>query len=444
MAVPWVGNSQDSLPLNGVARAHRSVPKILHVKTSQPAALAALGGESSIPGAMIGDQTHPAVAWNANGGFVAWEDNSVTDKGLRIRAERLDGDFMAVGAPFVVSSANPKSRVTGDQEHPAVAMLPDGSAIIVWQGGLNGSQNIYARLIDPTGALVKKDVRVSTYRKTYQSDPVIATLADGTAMVVWASYGEDGSRLGIFGRILAANGRPHGREFQVNQFTANNQRTPAVAVLSSGNFVVTWISELQQGPSSVDVYGRIFDNSGDPLGDEFLVNTSANHICANPSVVGSPDGGFAVAWSQRDELSLTSGALNGVWVSGTSTTRSTNSWDVYGRLFDSNHAPTTDPFCLNSYTYGDQYGPRLSVLGTHFLAVWTSLGQDGSWQGVFGQAFTSGGTFEGSEIPVNDTTISRQIQPAIASNGMDRFVAVWSSFVAGTSFDLFAKTYYLR
>jgi hypothetical protein len=42
---------------------------------------------------------------------------------------------------------------------------------------------------------------------------------------------------------------------------------------------------------------------------------------------------------------------------------------------------------------------------------------------------------------VNTTTVSRQIQPAVASDGVSRFLVVWSSFVGDTSFDLFAQQF---
>ena len=90
---------------------------------------------------------------------------------------------------------------------------------------------------------------------------------------------------------------------------------------------------------------------------------------------------------------------------------------------------------------GVDIAPRLSVLGTHVLAVWTSMGQDGSWEGVFGQEFSSSGDFEGSEFQVNTTTISRQIQPTVASDGASRFLSVWSSFGGVGDFDLLAQVY---
>ena len=40
---------------------------------------------------------------------------------------------------------------------------------------------------------------------------------------------------------------------------------------------------------------------------------------------------------------------------------------------------------LVNMIYGDQYAPRISAIGVDYLIVWTSLGQDGSREGVFGQ-----------------------------------------------------------
>jgi hypothetical protein len=393
------------------------------------------GGEYAIAGYLPGDQTFPQAAISPTGGVLVWQDNSVGTNGLRIRAVALNGSLTASGSPFVVSSSA-ASKSTGDQERPQVALLNNGGAIIVWQGGKYGLQKIYARFIGANGLPVGKDMLVNTYTKNYQINPAVAVLADGSVVVVWSSYGEDGSMQGIFGQRLSATGSKLGKEFPINQTTLYNQRTPAVVALANGNFVVAWVTELQRGPSTVDVYARIFSSAGAVSG-EFPVNTSTSNLCANPSLAASPQGGFAVAWSQNDNVTLGAGGESAA------TTLSTNGWDVFGGLFDLNGNATTPPFRLNAYTFGDQYAPRISALGTNYMAVWTSLGQDGSWEGVYGQFITGSGVLESAnDIQVNTTTISHQIQPTVASDGVNRFLAVWSSFVGhGTSFDLFAQKY---
>ena len=77
-----------------------------------------------------------------------------------------------------------------------------------------------------------------------------------------------------------------------------------------------------------------------------------------------------------------------------------------------------------------------------FLVGWTSLAQDGSREGVFAQFLHDDGSPDQGEFQVNTTWINQQMQPALASDGQGRFLAVWTSFV-GTpdGFDLYAQRY---
>jgi len=404
------------------------------------------GGERAILGAVPGDQIFPQAAISTTGGFLVWTDNAVSDKGSRIMAQQLDAALTPIGAPITVSSAW-KSKATGDQEKPEVALLPDGGAVVVWQGTTLSKRlqvrQIFARFIGPDGSLVKKDIRVNANRKLHHTDPAVAVLTDGTVVVVWTASDQDGDRKGVFARQYTSSGRAIGREFQVNQFTLNNQRDPAIAALADGRFVVAWITELQRAAASVDVCARIFNADGSPATGEFFVNPSSANPCASPAVAASPTGGFVVAWSQNELLVSTAGSGSGVAVLGSSA-RSTNSWDVFGRIYDSNNNPAPNIFRWNTRSYGDQYVPRVCAVGNTYAAVWTSLGQDGSWEGVFGQLVSKSGAFEGSELSVNTTTISRQLYPTIVSDGISRCLAIWTSYVVGGgNLDLYAQPYQL-
>ena len=52
-----------------------------------------------------------------------------------------------------------------------------------------------------------------------------------------------------------AQGDPLGSEFRVNTYTTNDQRIPSVAADSSGNFVVVWRSDTQDG-DGFGVFGQ--------------------------------------------------------------------------------------------------------------------------------------------------------------------------------------------
>ena len=318
----------------------------------------------------------------------------------------------------------------GDQERPQVALLNNGGAVFVWQGGRRGYQHIYARFLTVGGTWVTptNDVLVNTFTGNFQVNPTVAVLANGNVVVAWGSFNQiSGNSLqDVYAQVLSPTGQKVGGEFLVKQFTSYNQRTPAIAGLSDGRFAVAWVSE-QERPAilnSVDIYARIFNANGSSPWNEILVNTSTN-VCANPSVAASPNGGFMIAWSEKDLTSIT-----------------TNSWDVYACAFLNTGVAAGPVARLNQYLFGDQYGPKLASLGSDVLAVWTSLGQDASGAGVFGRFLKSNATPEGNEFLVNTTTIGPQMHPAVAADGLSRFLVSWTSFTGlAYGFDLFAQRY---
>lgn len=118
-----------------------------------------------------------------------------------------------------------------------------------------------------------------------------------------------------------------------------------------------------------------------------------------------------------------------------------NSFDIYGRTFTSGGVGGS-VFYINTHLYGDQYVPRVSAIGLDYFVVWTSLGQDGSREGIFGQFVHNDGSLLGNELRVNTTTVGQQLQPVVAADGANQFLVVWTSFSGvPNNFDLFAQRY---
>jgi len=382
------------------------------------------GIEYAIAGSLPGDQINPQLALGVSGGYLIWEDPFTDVDGLGISALQLDSGFSGVLSPFRVNSVG-----ASDQEHARVSLLNGGGAAFVWQGGRQGFQRIYARFLSASRTWVGNEVQVSTFANNMQVNPAVATLTGGNVLVAWGSFNQisSSSLQDVYAQLLTPTGQKVGGEFLVNQFTSFNQRSPAVAALAGGGFVVVWVSEQQRatdaaGPPSVDIYGRLYTANGDSPGGEFLINAGAK-ICASPSVASSSDGGFMVVWSEKDVLIRT------------------NSWDIFARPFSSTGSGGTTRR-VNSFAFGDQYSPRITATGTDYLLVWTSLGQDGSREGVYGQFLRGDGSLWGAELRVNTPVINGQIHPCVASDGGARFLAVWSSYVGGrNSFDLYAQRY---
>jgi len=353
---------------------------------------------------------------------------------------------------------------TNNQENARVALLNNGGAAFVWQGGVEGvNQHIYTRFLWPTNSAgvtdydwlnptATSDTLVSTDTNTFQIHPAIATLANGDVVVVWSSYNQinASSMMDIYGQILSTNGSRIGQNFLINQFTPYNQRSPAVAALKNGGFVVTWVSEQEKivgvtnpitayidggtipvGTTnsaltlpSVDIYARLYTFSGTlalPSAGEFIVDTG-NFPCSSPDVAAAADGSYMITWCAKNLANSSDG------------------WDIYERSFTNSSGGQVN--LVNSYTYGDQYDPRISAIDGDYMIVWTSLGQDGSSQGVYGQFVHEGDGLVGNEFLVNTTTLGPQMQEAVAADGVGQFLAVWTSFTfGGNGFDLFVQRY---
>jgi hypothetical protein len=402
---------------------------------------APFGTEYPIIGSLPGDQMFPDVALNKSGGYIVWQDNITDPVGLGISAMQLDSTLSGAGATFAVNATS-----TNDQKNARVTLLQNGGAAFVWQGGPDNLQHIYTRFLSAGSQwLSTTNVRVSNYSNGTENNPAIATLTNGNVVVVWASFGRAGSGSldDIYGQMFSSNGVPVGTNFLVNVYTTYNQKNPAVAALTNGGFVVAWASEQQrsQAPSwgsnsvyygsgsvplpSSDVYERLFTVSGSSVAastGEILVDQAVNP-CAAPAIATASDGSYMVTWCANNVVNV----------------RSTG-WDIFARSFAGTNGGTVIP--INSYTYGDQYNPRISVIGGDYLIVWTSLGQDGSREGVYGQFLHENGALVGNELLVNTTKAGQQMEPAVASDGAEQFLAVWTSFTFGpNSFDLFAQRY---
>lgn len=390
------------------------------------------GSEFSVLGAISGDQVRPSLSLSSSGGCLVWQDTRIDKSGGGIGGVLLNDNFL-VSQPFRVNKV-----ATGLVIKPQVQMLANGNIIFVWQGSVSTTSlpYIYARFCKASGAFYTSDIRVNTFTTDQQEDPAVAALPDGSAIITWSSYAQNGLpqnnyMWGVYARRLEANGKgTTPKQFLVTQYTSYNQRNPAVATLAGGNYVIVWVSEQERFVNSVDVYARIFSPSGTPLTDEIPVNSGSN-ICHSPSVAPQNDGGFTVVWAQKDAQITTNG------------------WDVWGRSFSSSGAPENSDYTVNTTLYGDQYQPKIAGGPSGSMVVWTSVGQGGSRDNVFGrflQAGQAGLQPAGAEFQISSAalTASEQKDPAVAWDGVGHFLAVWASFVGASGFDLYGQAYVLN
>src|SRR4030095_3482098 len=207
----------------------------------------------------------------------------------------------------------------------------------------------------------------------------------------------DGDSGGVFAQRYDASGAPVGTEVQVNHYTTTLQRSPRVAAVQNGGFVVVWESgssyyQTGQDGSSVGVFGQRLDASGAPVGGEFQVNTYTTDLQSAPAVTAEPGGGFVVVWQSRPRY-------GGVGQDG-------DGGGVFDQRFDDTGGRAGAEFQVNTYTTGVQDAPDVAADADGNLVVTWRSGdygstQDGSQAGIFARHLTGDGARVGPEFQVN-------------------------------------------
>jgi hypothetical protein len=244
-------------------------------------------------------QYQAAAAADLFGNFVvAWTSAGQDGLGAGVFGQRYAaGSGVPIGPEFRVNT-----YTTGDQYRPAVAAAP-GGFVVVWQdgtvgGGGGAGRGVFGQRYDSSGAPLGAEFQVETYTTGFQGFPSVSADASGDFVVVWHSDGQDGSDLGVFGQRYSSAGSPLGPEFRVNTYTTGFQGSPAVTVDGAGNFAVVWHGADGSGSG---VFGQRYASSGVPLGSEFRVNTHTTDNQASASVASIGGGTFVVAWQSSGQ-----------------------------------------------------------------------------------------------------------------------------------------------
>lgn len=378
----------------------------------------ALGAsEFRVPVATAFNQNTPSAAKLGAGGVVAFLTQSALNGPVGIRARLISAAGVPAGADLLV--ALPATGIGA----PHVAGLTNGDFVVTWHqtSGALG-RDIFARRFSPTGAPRAAAFKVNTVTAGDQLNPQVAALPSGKFVVVWQSPGVDGNGTGIAQRrYLATGAAAPGGQTVVNSTTAGNQTNPVIATLSNGTLAVAFVSRTSPSLPHKPLL-RMFSPTGAPsftdkLGDGSVFPTPPNLAIAALSATR-----FAMAWDRNETTAVasnrdvytarftTAGLREGA-VTRVNPTQAGSQIDPsiaafsLGRFVVGYAAPDTSstgidahnftaigaranvPFFLNQTAANRQHQLSVAPLGggTNVLGVWTSTGQDGSGDGVFGR-----------------------------------------------------------
>ena len=248
-----------------------------------------LGDELMVNTYTQGKQQYPKVAISRDGAFaVVWESEKPEAQTTIVSFRTFDVNGLAIGEEFNVNSI-------ANCRYPDVAMDPNGNFAIVWMED-RSSNSIMAKLHNADGTAKTVPFDVSTIKFSSVTRSSIAMDANGYFVVAWDGDPDRASLDDIHARLFDPNGSPLGEQFIVNTTLAEAQQYPQVAMNNKGEFVIVWETEIEAHTTKRDIFARLYDSLGQPVGEEFQINTFVEGDQRYPDVAVSDNGVFVTVW----------------------------------------------------------------------------------------------------------------------------------------------------
>ena len=309
------------------------------------------GSDFQVNSHTASDQAYPAIGMDAAGDFVVtWEGLDQDGDIGGVFARRFDSSGASQGTEFLVNAFT-----MGDQNRPAIGMNDagefvdrlaalsrrlgrcvraalrrlrrrrgralsrqrphhdvqrraegrrgeNGDFVVTWKSNpqAGGETEIFARRFASSGSAQGVEFQVNLYTPFAQGSPAIAAHLDGSFVIVWDSAYQTGSYRTVFARRFSSAGVAQGGELQVSSYTTSSQRFASVEMDDLGGFVVAWNGSYLDGDART-VLARSFTPSGEPRGEDFIVNTYTPSDQNHPALAVAPRGDFVVVWDSSQD-----------------------------------------------------------------------------------------------------------------------------------------------
>ena len=305
----------------------------------------------------------------------------------------------------------------GQSGIPRVALFPDDAFVVAFESPDGSAGGIKARVYDATATALGSAFQVNSYTQQAQRSPDVAVLTSGDFVVVWDSYGQSS----IMARRYESDGTLAGDEYAVSEGGSGMKFTPRIAALTNGGYVVTYLSGNWPGSGDAHVWVALYNSDGLELLHYKADPTNWNLFKA-PQVAALNDGKYLIVYQSDQDSDGSDG--------------------IFGRIYGPDGTVESSKLHLNTMTTKTQGSPKVDAFPDgSFVVLWTSHGQDGSDAGVFGRTFGSDGVALGDEFKANVHTANDQSGGVPATCGQQKFVAAWQSNLQVDGWDVFGRVY---
>ncbi|MDH2327084.1 hypothetical protein QCN27_09400 [Cereibacter sp. SYSU M97828] len=386
-------------------------------------------------------QERPDIAVLADGSFVVvWASdyyNSDRDIDVEyIAMQRYSASGARIGDETIVSDLG------YEVDAPSVTALGDGGFAISWEaeeGPTDIDTRIHSRVVNADGSFRAAEVNVSQpAREDDEFDvPQMAPLANGGYITFFA--GDDGDTFtDVFARVTGADGKPTD-QYRLNTTTKFDQSGVQAARLTNGGVVAVWDSDH----STVN-------EAGNEVEDVRARILDPNGRPMTPEIVISRENDGMTNWLGA------SYPVSHLAVEGLDSARFVVTWretwldalpggdtaHLYrGQVFDNWGRAVGKEFTVNSTLSDIPNHAVITRLDGGFFVAWDSaVNPDDPYEDIRGQYFTNAGNKIGGEFTVSTHSANAQEHPAVETLADGRIVVTWQTeYVYSDSVDVAAR-----
>ena len=287
-----------------------------------------------------------------------------------------------------------------------MATLADGSYVVVWSSSNVYGNGVYIQRYGANGLAIGATLSVDS-SSNVETHPSVTALPNGGYSISYLS----GSTNNLLTRVYTADGVAY------SSYSGILADQTASATLANGAHAAAYSVVAGHGSLSAGIYLDIF---GVPNGWHYAiaVNTSGN-AAIDPAVAGLDNGDIVVVWT---EVVPDTGASN-----------------VCSRLFDSSGLALGAASSLEIATASNRTAPAVVALAGGYVVTWQEDAGGGD-HNIYGQLMDDSGQAVGGEFLISANTALDQTTPSIAGLDDGGFVVAWTAKDNdGTGLNVYAR-----
>lgn len=323
-----------------------------------------------------------------------------------------------------------KDLVAGYSQLEAIHLITHGSAGSIGLGNtwLNASTlSGYASALAAVGASLAPGADLLVYGCNVAQGQMGEAFVSALATAIGADVAASDDLTGL--PVWGGNTRL--------EFSAGEIQAPVLSLAAVEG--VLGISAGNQNDNS------LAGESGDDLylayeGNDSLIGSAGNDVLVGGS--GNDSATYTGAFSTYTLSKSPSGAFQLAKPEGTDVLMGIETLKFADTTVQISLGTASAEFRVNSHTEGDQKSVKTSPLRDGgWVSTWSSIDQDGSGGGIYGQRYSEGGMPVGAEFSVNTTTLLGQLQPSVAGLLDGGWLVTWQSLTQAGVWQIYAQRY---